>query len=342
MLEALHREMEVRKDFIGGQTVETLYIGGGTPTVCSVEEIGRLIERVKQVWHVSSFKELTLEANPEDLTEDYLCELSKTQVNRLSIGIQSFVGRDLTWMNRRHTADTARRSVETAKKYGFGNISIDLIYGIPAMTGPEWEYNLDEALRLDVPHLSAYHLTFEEKTVFGKKLRKGLITPVGEAVSEQQYRLLEDRMKKSGYDHYEVSNFARPGFEAMHNSGYWHRVPYIGIGPSAHSYSGRVRQWNVSNNNMYLEKLGSGTFFEQETLTDNQLYNEYIMTGLRTAKGIRLSEVSSAFGAGRREYLLNESRRFLDNGTLVLENDRLFIPTSEFLLSDAVIAGLFI
>lgn len=341
MVEALLREMELQRGFLEGEPVETLYIGGGTPTVLSPAEIGRLADRVRETWDVKAFAEFTVEANPDDLTDVYLEGLARTGAGRLSIGIQSFIDRDLRTMNRRHTADQARRAVRRAKAAGFENITVDLIYGIPGMTSGEWAYNLEQTLALDVPHVSAYHLTFEDRTVFGKKRLRGLLSPVAEEESERQYALLEDVLGRAGYEHYEVSNFARPGHRAVHNSNYWRQLPYLGIGPSAHSYRGKVRRWNVSSNRLYLEGLEKGTYCEQEALDENALYNEYVMTGLRTAEGIGLKALSDRFGPARTEYLLKRADRFLGTGRLERQGERLFIPTRYFLLSDYVIAELF-
>lgn len=334
MLAAIGRELTERQGEVREEAVETLYFGGGTPSLCSVEEIGGLVEQVQALWGVTEFLEVTLEANPDDLTPEYLSGLRAAGVNRLSIGIQSFCDAHLERMNRRHTAREAVAAVEAAQEAGFENLTIDLIYGLPWMTPQEWAYNLEQALALGVQHISAYHLTIEPGTVFGKQ---GL-QPVEESVSELHFRMLREALCGAGYEHYEVSNFALPGFRALHNSNYWQGKPYLGVGPSAHSYDGsRHRRWNVSNNRAYLAGEPGG----EEWLSDADRLNEYLMTHLRTSEGISLPAVAAYFGAKQAARIGERCAAQAADGLLRPTADGYAVPPERFLISDYVIAELF-
>lgn len=334
MLEAIGRELAQRRGELAPHSVRTLYFGGGTPSVCTPDEIGRLVRQVREQWSVDRFDEVTLEANPDDLTPGYLSALRDTGIDRLSIGVQSFHDRHLERMNRRHTARAAVEAVEAAHVAGFANLTIDLIYGFPGMTLREWREDLEQAVALPVQHISAYHLTVEPRTVFG---RQGL-TPVGEEVSEQHFVLLRERLQTAGFEHYEVSNFARPGFRARHNSAYWSGEPYLGVGPSAHSYDGsRRRSWNVSSNPLYL----NGAPFEEELLTDTDLQNEYLMTRLRRAEGISTADFCSRFGEAETRRLEMRCAVFEAAGDLFRTPAGWAIPPARWLISDYVISRLF-
>lgn len=340
MLDALRRELIQRRDYLN-EPVKTLYFGGGTPSVYAPQELGLLIDTVKELFGVGQFDELTVEANPDDLTDRYLEGLAEAGVNRLSIGVQSFQDSHLAFFNRRHDGRQAFDSVQRARKHGFDNITLDLIYGIPAMTEVEWAYNLDRFLALNIQHLSAYHLTIEERTVFGKMAKRGDLKPVADEVSTKHYEILERFMREAGYLHYEVSNFARPGYEALHNGNYWSGVPYLGIGPSAHSYDGTIRQWNVRSNKLYLERIDNGDYFETEILSDTDRYNEYIMTSLRTSRGIDREEVARRFGAQKLFCLDRDIVPFTSRGQIACDGRRLYIPSEYYLLSDYIISELF-
>lgn len=342
MLAALEREMDLKKDYPGSEKITTLYFGGGTPSLLTSGEIARLVNKVKTTWGVESFEEVTLEANPDDLTETYLDSLRETAIDRLSIGIQSFEDEHLALFNRRHNAAEASEAVLRAKRYGYRNLTVDLIYGIPGMTAGQWERNLKKFGELDVPHLSAYHLTIEQGTIFGKMASRGELQPVPEAASAEHYSILEKFMRDAGYEHYEVSNFARPGFEARHNSLYWSGVLYVGIGPSAHSYNGRSRQWNIASNVNYLNRLETGSYFETEILSETDMYNEYVMTSLRTSRGIDLKSAGKRFGAVKLNYLTTETRPMIEKGLLAEANGRIWICPENFLLSDFIIGKLFL
>lgn len=341
MLDALAKEIAERRDYLHGETISTLYFGGGTPTVCSTSQLKVLIDRVKELYPCQ-IEELTVEANPDDLTPEYLADLRAIGVNRLSIGIQSFVERDLQLMNRRHNAQMAIDVVPMAQAAGFDNISIDLIYGIPGQTEEEWIDNLEKALSLNVQHISAYHLSIEPKTVFGNKMKRGLFRPIDDEASERLYRLLESRLKGGGFEHYEVSNFAKPGFYSRHNTAYWTYAKYIGIGPSAHSFDGTSRQWNIANNSRYLKAIANGTVhYEVEHMSLAEQYNELILTSLRTMWGLDRQALQTRFGEPLVGYFNASIKPYVDCGKLVDDGVSVRIPTEHFLLSDGIMSDLF-
>ncbi len=343
MMDALLQEMELRRHYLTMAPGEpaTLYFGGGTPSLIAPEAISRMADKIRKVFGINNFIEFTVEANPDDLTADYLKDLQTIGVNRLSIGIQSFNDQYLRWMNRRHTAAQAIASVNRAQEAGFQNITIDLIYGLPQLGNREWEATLGQALQLGVQHISAYHLTIEPRTVLGKQLEKGLLQEIAEEESERQFATLHNSLTAAGYEHYEVSNFALPGRQALHNSNYWQQLPYIGFGPSAHSYDGESRQWNLSNNRQYLDALQKGaSFFERESLSTEMRYNEYVLTGLRTAKGVDVDLIRRLFGEEYAGYFLQEVQGLLSNGAVVADGKRYMIPPLLFLQSDFIIKQL--
>lgn len=341
MLNALAHEIEERKGYLNGETITTLYFGGGTPTVCTPTELQSLIETVKRC-HPCQLEEITVEANPDDLSPQYLQQLKAIGVNRLSIGIQSFIERDLALMNRRHNAQMAQEVVPMAKAAGFTNITIDLIYGIPGQTEAEWKQNLTTALSLDVPHISSYHLSIEPKTVFGNRMKRGLFHPVDDELSERLYILLEQMLTEAGYEHYEVSNFAKPGCYSKHNTSYWTYVKYVGVGPSAHSFNGTSRQWNVANNVKYLSAIESGTIcWEKENMSPTEQYNEFILTSLRTVWGIDKNKLKSQFQKQFIDYFYTSIESHLNKGTLVDNGTNICIPGRHFLISDGIMSDLF-
>lgn len=342
MLDSLGAELDARAGEFAGETISTVYFGGGTPTVYSPQELQGLIDRARRRYRMDALQEVTVEANPDDLTDEYLEALRDTEVNRLSIGVQSFVDSHLELFNRRHTGQQAVDAVLRAKKYGFENLTIDLIYGVPGMTEQQWESNLSRFIELDVPHLSAYHLGIEPRTVLGKWAEQGRITAVSEEVSQSHYDRLEQVASEAGYVHYEISNFARSGYEAVHNSNYWRGVPYLGIGPSAHSFLGDVRRWNTANNRNYIENAGTKNGFETEYLSPVDRLNEMLMTGLRTAVGVNLRQLSNTFGSDCVGALLENAQKHINRGLLTTDGQYLRIPTGCFLLSDSVISDLFL
>lgn len=342
LLEAILRELDLRKDYLGPGAINTIYFGGGTPSVLSINELDRILQKINSLFFVDAAAEITLEANPDDLKADYLRDLRKLGINRLSIGIQSFFDEDLTWMNRRHNSDEAQNCVKLAQDSGFSNMNIDLIYGLPQLTSERWQQNLDKFIALDVPHLSAYHLTIEPKTVFGYYQRKGRLIEIDEEMSLQHYHLLIETMKTSGFEHYEISNFCKEGLYSKHNTNYWKYGNYLGIGPSAHSYNGISRQWNVSVNSDYIHAINAGTpFFEIEQLTDKERYNDYLLTGLRTKWGIDLGFVRKTFGEGYLHFLEKELNRISHNACIITENQQVKLTEEGMFISDKLIAELF-
>ena len=335
---ALTAQLAAWRERTADCTVDTVYFGGGTPSLLTPHELGDFIRQVREQWPDAPLEEVTVEANPDDLSLSYLATLRREGANRLSIGIQSFLDRDLQWMHRRHDARTAVEAVKAARRAGFGNLSIDLIYGVPQMTPEEWRYNLEHALELQPEHISAYHLTIEPQTPFGRQARRGTLREASRA----QFALLREMLCGAGYEHYEVSNFALPERRARHNSHYWDGTPYLGIGPSAHSFDGKRRQWNVANLSRYLELLPQGAQCETEALTPDMQYNEYVMTRLRTADGLRTGDLAVRFGARKLQYFLRQAQKFTAAGTLQVESGRYYIPPTHWFISDSVISDLFL
>ncbi len=340
MLKALAKEIEKWQQQWADVTFSTLYLGGGTPSVLEISEIKALIDKAKSLYHFKADIELTLEANPDDLTESYLKELKQqTDINRFSIGTQSFHDRDLILLNRRHNGEEAYNSISNAYKFGFSNLNIDLIYGIPGLSLADWEYNLDKFIELGIPHLSAYHLTIEPKTVFDYMRRKGRIASVDEDVSQEHYKLLVEKMQKAGYIHYEVSNFAKEGFFSKHNTNYWLVDYYLGIGPSAHSFKDNSRRWNVANNTKYCDALKKGTddFYTSEILGVTDAFNEYILTALRQLWGVDFSVVEHRFGKDYLQHIEKILKRFFQGEHYVKTDAGFALKESAWLISDYII-----
>ena len=337
LLAAMHRELDDRRGYPGGEAVTTRYFGGGTPSLCTPEAIRGLLDHAARLFDCSGAEETTLEANPDDLTAEYLGGLLEAGIDRLSIGVQSFDDDCLKLMNRRHTAAQAAEAVRAAQRAGFGNITLDLIFGVPGFGGDTLRRSLDTALSLGVQHISAYHLTVEPDTAFGRRAAQGEFRAVDEQVSETEFLTVHETLTGAGFEHYEVSNFALPGFRARHNAAYWHGVKYLGIGPAAHSFDGRERHWNVASVTEYI----GGTPAEAETLTDRDRFNEYVMTRLRTAEGIDLREAERLFGKERAARVLRDAEPWLKSRTLVLAAGRMAVPPARMLVSDAVIETFF-
>ena len=345
MVEAITKELKERKSYLNSEPINTLYFGGGTPSLLSAEQLNKIIKCAEKEYNfrVEELDEFTIECNPEDLTKNYLAEIKKLNISRLSIGIQSFNDTTLKLMNRRHTASRAKEAVANAREVGFDNISIDLIFGVPNCDDEMLRYDLLEAIKLDTEHISVYHLTIEDNTVLGWKRRKGVFFAVEDEVSESQYRIVEEYLKKASFNHYEISNYSKQGYKAIHNSSYWDSTPYIGIGPSAHSFDGKSRQWNISGNIRYMEALERGeSYFEKEELNQIDRYNEYVMTSLRRDNGVSLGKIREVWGEEIEAYFEKESKKFIDNGLLVKKEDSVMIESQNFLLSDSVITDLMI
>ncbi|GGD47089.1 radical SAM family heme chaperone HemW [Muriicola marianensis] len=341
MLQALEKELVMRRDELKDQVVETIYFGGGTPSVLDIDETDRLIETVLQHYAVGSNPEITLEANPDDLTEGKIQGLAASKVNRLSIGIQSFFEEDLKFMNRAHNAEQARIALHNAREK-FDNISIDLIYGIPISDDKRWEENISIALSYEVPHISSYALTVEPGTALKKFIEKGVVPGVDDEQAEAQFQHLVRRLEVKGFVHYELSNFGKPGYFSRNNTAYWQGKTYLGIGPSAHSFNGRERAWNISNNSLYIKSIQTGELpLEVESLSQRDRYNEYVMTGLRTMWGVSLHRVENEFGDHFRQYLLEQAERHIADRYLYLDGDVLRVSQKGKFLSDGLAADLF-
>lgn len=340
LVEAICAELTERRNYLRGATVKTLYFGGGTPSLLRPDELSEIFSSV-EVNYPCSFEEVTLEANPDDLSDAFLTSLKRFPINRLSIGIQSFHDDDLTLLNRRHTAEEAKAAVRRCQSHGFTNISIDLIYGLPNQTLSAWEDNLRQAIELDVPHISAYHLTYEEGTKIYRMLQKGEVREVDEELSVEMFHLLRSMLQEAGIQQYEISNFARPGCHARHNSSYWDGTPYLGAGPAAHSFDGKDRRWNISNTRRYIEAIRSGEpYYELEVLDETSSYNDYVITSLRTIAGMDLDVLAERFGEPYYSYCLRQVRPFVGDGVAVVEENHVRLTEKGLFLSDAVMEEL--
>tara|TARA_R110001632_G_scaffold6324_3_gene25778 strand:- start:41282 stop:42412 length:1131 start_codon:yes stop_codon:yes gene_type:complete len=341
LVNSLIHEIELRKDELNNDVIKTIYFGGGTPSMLSQAEIDAIIAAVYKNHTVVTHPEVTLEANPDDLTEEKIIELAKSRINRLSIGIQSFLERDLKLMNRAHKAEEAKKSLSLATQH-FENISVDLIYGIPGLSNEEWKKNIENALSFGIPHISSYALTVEPKTALASFIKKGIIDDVDDEQAQEQFHILLDELTKHNFIHYELSNFGKEGYFSKNNSSYWQGKSYLGIGPSAHSFDGKRRGWNVRNNSKYIEALKQDKLpIEREILTITDQYNEYIMTGLRTIWGISLEKVKNDFGIKYYDYLLLQSEKYRKEDLLYIEDEKLKTTKKGKFLSDGISADLF-
>lgn len=340
LVQALCRELVLRKKETSEQ-IETIYFGGGTPSLLSAEELDSIFETIFENYTVSADAEMTLEANPDDLSEAKINELAQTKINRLSIGIQSFFDNDLKWMNRSHNAKEALKSIEFAKKH-FDNLSIDLIYGVPGMDDKKWRQNLRKTLQLNIPHISSYALTVEPNTVLQKRIASGKSKPVDDGLAKQHYEILVETLENAGYVNYEFSNFGKPGYFSKNNTAYWMGKPYLGIGPSAHGFDGENRYWNVRNNSLYIKSISAGKIPQKtEKLSTTDHYNEYIMTRLRTIWGISTSEITAEFGEKYVRYFEKEATSFFEKGLLEKDGEKISISKKGKFLGDGIAAALF-
>ncbi|PKP44675.1 MAG: coproporphyrinogen III oxidase [Bacteroidetes bacterium HGW-Bacteroidetes-13] len=350
LVEALQKELILRKDEGIGEVIETIYFGGGTPSVLEISELQSIIKTVYKHYQVIENPEITLEANPDDLTDESVFKNYKNiGINRLSIGIQSFFDGDLKLMNRAHDANEAKACLQTAKKY-FDNISIDLIYGIPGMSVDRWLKNIQTALAFDVPHLSCYALTVEPKTALHSFIKKGIMQAPDDEMAQLHFQVLTETLEKQNFIHYELSNFGKEGFFSKNNTAYWLGKKYLGIGPSAHSYDGLSRSWNVSNNHLYINRLIENRLpSEKEILTQKDRFNEAVMTGLRTIWGVSFDKISADFGRHYLDYLIRQAQPHLQNKLLRIEKDihspelgRLITTQKGKFLSDGIASDLFL
>ncbi|MFT7899494.1 radical SAM family heme chaperone HemW [Tenacibaculum ascidiaceicola] len=342
LVSCLVKELELRKEELQNEEIETIYFGGGTPSLLSVEELQLLIDTIYQNYTVSENPEITLEANPDDLSEEKIIELSKTPVNRLSIGIQSFFEEDLQLMNRAHNAQEAKKCLSVATG-SFDNITIDLIYGVPNMSNERWRENLQIAFDFGINHISSYALTVEPKTALDSFIKQGKYPDVEEAVAKEHFDILVAETANNGFVHYEISNFGKPNYFSKHNTSYWLGKKYIGIGPSAHSFNKTHRSWNVANNAKYIKAIQEGELpLEQEELTKKDQFNEYLMTGLRTIWGVSLEKIEEDFGEEFRKNLLKNTEKFINQGLLVITNEVLKTTEKGKFLADGLASELFI
>lgn len=340
IVKAIQKELILRKNEID-ETVETIYFGGGTPSLLSTEELNQILNTIETNFLLAENLEITIEANPDDLSMQKIEELSRTKINRLSIGIQSFFEEDLRFMNRAHSAQEAEDCLKFAKKY-FKNITIDLIYGVPGMDSEKWLQNIQKALSFEIQHISCYALTVEEKTALAKFIEKGNYPAVDDALAQEHFKILCEILKAKGFVHYEISNFALPDFFSRHNSSYWQGKSYLGVGPSAHSYIAPKRSWNISNNFKYIKALERNEFLSDfEILSEKERKNEMIMIGLRTIWGISLVKFAEEFGIESTEVLRVNARSFLGQGKLLLEENHLKISESGKFYADGIASDLF-
>src|SRR5688572_16169113 len=335
---ALLKETELQRDYLGNETIETIYFGGGTPSLLGIEDLKLQIETLNQVFDISPGAEITLETNPDDIDKEKLGGWKKIGIKRLSIGVQSFFEEDLLWMNRAHNAKQAIDNLQMAIEQ-FDNITIDLIYGHPLLTDEKWKQNVEKVISLNIPHISCYALTVEPKTPLQKMILEKKKENIQQEKQAEQFLMLMQWLEDGGYEHYEISNFSKPGFRSRHNSSYWQGKKYLGLGPSAHSFNGETRQWNISNNNTYIESLEKDEIpFEKEILTQSQKTNEYIMTSLRTMEGLDINKIPD----GMSHELRAASKKFIESGKLTLKENKLQLTREGKLFADGIAADLFI
>jgi oxygen-independent coproporphyrinogen III oxidase len=336
------KEVGMQKDYLGPEVIDTIYFGGGTPSVLSTDEINSIIDQINSVFIISGNTEVSIEVNPDDLSVSYLRELKQSGINRLSIGVQSFNDYDLEWMNRRHTGMQALKCIEDSQKAGFENISIDLIYGLPGMAIEKWEENLLKAFSNNIQHLSAYHLTLENKTVYSHKIKKGLMKEPDERGGLVQFELLMDMAAERGFQHYEISNFCLPGYYSRHNTSYWLRKPYLGIGPSANSFDGHSRQWNIKSNSGYIKSINAGIIpFEHEQLDTKTNYNEYILTSLRTIWGVDAGLIENEWGNPYYDHFMKEASGLLEQEKLMRTGNIIRLSRKGKFFADGIMSQLF-
>jgi len=341
LIDSIIRELNIRKDYLGNSQVSTIYFGGGTPSILSNEQFLLIFDAIYKLFTVAENAEITFEANPDDLTPEFLASLHELPFNRISIGIQSFDDKDLKRINRRHTSEQAEEAVKNAQKAGFGNISIDLIYGLPFQTMEAWGDQLDMALSLQIQHISAYGLTYEEGTVLWKQRENGKIEVVDDLVMNEMYLLLLDKIKIKGFEAYEISNFALPDYQSRHNSAYWKQEPYLGIGPSAHSYDVVSRQWNIASITDYIKAINSNSvFYEREELSLNDRYNDFIMVSLRTSEGLDVKIMEKDFGHELAEYCLQNIKTFIDSEQVYYSDGKLRLTAEGIQISNLILIQL--
>ncbi|MBI9036533.1 MAG: radical SAM family heme chaperone HemW [Bacteroidales bacterium] len=342
-IKALLIEIKLQKEYFSHEKIKTIYFGGGTPSMLSIGEINSILNAINDSFSIEKNTEITIEANPDDLSVEKIIELKNSSINRISVGIQSFNDDDLHYLNRKHNSEQAKNSIPLLKDFGFENISIDLIYGIPTLTEKNWDKNLDIFFSMEIPHLSAYSLTVEKKTILDNLIRKGKAENISESQSIQHFKHLINRMEEKNYIHYEISNFSKPDCYSKHNSIYWTGGKYLGLGPSAHSFNGNSRQWNVANLSKYIQSLKNENVpAEIEILNKNRKYNEYIMTSLRTIWGCKEDIIKEKFGENYLNNFLKTSEKHLQNRTLIFQNEKYILTKSGKLFADGIASDFFI
>ncbi|MCK3686118.1 radical SAM family heme chaperone HemW [Maribellus sp. YY47] len=342
-LVGLKAEAKLRKNYLQNEVVETIYFGGGTPSVLEASELADILTHLNQHFDIREAAEITFEANPDDLTTEYLLAIKKAGINRLSLGIQALQNRHLQKMNRRHDAGQAIEAIQNAARVGFDNISVDLIYGLPGLTEEEWKDSLDQVFQLPVQHLSAYHLTYHEGTAFYTWLKKGTLKELSETESVKQFEILIDRAASAGFEQYEISNFARNELYSQHNTSYWQGKKYLGLGPSAHSFDQLSRRWNTSHVESYIKAIENNlAYSEEEILTEKDRYNEYILTRIRTKWGVSLKAVNELFGADVKNYLLKQLGKYIQADLVTVKNETITLPRKGLFVSDEIMTDLMI
>jgi oxygen-independent coproporphyrinogen-3 oxidase len=342
MLNALRTEIILRKNYLNNEKIETIYFGGGTPSLMNADELQVLIGQITDLFEVSATAEITIEANPDDLNPQYVREIKSTLINRFSIGVQSFFEDDLKWMNRAHTASEAQSGIKRVQDAGFENITADLIYGFPLLTNEKWEFNIQKLIEYQVPHISSYSITVEPNTALAKLISKEKQASMDEGQSANQFLMLIDQLSESGFEHYEISNFSKPGMQSRHNSNYWDGVNYLGIGPSAHSFNGESRQWNISNNSKYIDGIELKKVpAETELLTTENKINEYIMTSLRTSKGMNLQLITLKFGSDYANEIYNSLEPLIEKEWVTINEQIVTLTREGKLFADHIASELF-
>ncbi len=344
LVESILKEIDQRKNYLADKNIETIYFGGGTPSLLSEKELNHILSKVYNTFAVSNTAEITLECNPDDLSEEKLKEFKRAEINRLSIGLQSFNEEELQWMNRAHTAKESEASVKRSQDKGFENITIDLIYGSKFSNIGNWKKTLDKAIALDVKHISSYNLTIEDKTKLGHDFKSKKEAAIDDEQSSEMFLEMIDRLEKNNFIQYEISNFGKEGFFSIHNSNYWKGNHYLGLGPSAHSFDGLSRQWNVANNNKYIKEISepSGNYFEKEVLTETERFNEYILTTLRTIWGIDLNYLKANFNPDFISMFNKQISVYLNNKTIILKDNSYVLTNEGKLLADKIASELFV
>lgn len=341
MISAICFEIEKRKDYLHDTHLQSIYFGGGTPSLLNEGDLHKIFGKLSQHFTWDQKSEITLESNPDDLDVNKLAMLQRLGINRLSIGVQSFFDEDLVWMNRAHNADEAQHCIKAAQDVGFSNITIDLIYGCPSTTNEMWEQNINHALSMQIPHISSYCLTVEEKTALHHQVKTGKISQPDAEMASEQFSTLMDRLQSAGFDHYEISNFGKPGHHAIHNTNYWKGAHYLGLGPAAHSFDGSSRSWNIANNKKYIDACQNGTeFMESETLSDATRYNEYIMTGLRTMWGIDYRTIKE-FGDKYYDYFCEMIAKAIQDDLVFQAGDNITLTQAGKFFADRIAMTLF-